>query len=165
MKRLFVILPLAWSLVACTPQPAAGPAVDAEKPPARAAETQPPELQPEATKPDIATSRSAPVTSGIPSKIPMPAAGTPTPALAPAAAIAYVCENGDELRVSYQGIVAQIAWTGGKTLVLSRSGRGDTNGEAYVGDGHTLLRRGNVVELKEDDGAYSRRCAESGASA
>lgn len=105
----------------------------------------------------------APVLEGIPSKIPMPAEGTPTQPLAIGARVSYVCESGSELQVAYAEASARVTWTGGNTLQLSRTGSAD--GETYAGDGHTLMRVGNVVQFRRDDGAYAWRCAENAASA
>ncbi|MEO5629387.1 MAG: hypothetical protein ABIQ62_06430 [Thermomonas sp.] len=125
----------------------------------------------QATNP--ATAEAAPMTSqkpaqvleGIPSKIARPAEDAPTPILPVGAQITYVCESGMPLRIAFAGALAYVDWTGGAKLTLSMGDAGVGGGEMYAGDGYTLRRLANVVELSAKAGGEFWRCAEGAASA
>lgn len=165
MKRACLILPLAL-LASCqrqqdkpVPSPTAATPTVAAQPAIAETPAPPPIEQANTTK-----GETQKVQAGIPRKIKLPPAETPTPMLAAQAEVAYVCESGTQLRVSYQGVTANIAWTGGRKLKLTRGGR-DGAGETYSGDGYTLQRRGNVVQLDAQAGGMSWKCEESASSA
>lgn len=168
MKRHACLMLLPVLLAACqrtpdaTTAPAAGAAAVQPVPNETAAAAAPATAT--ASAPAAAGAETPQVLEGIPRKIVMPAEA-PSTALAPETSITYVCESGSPLRVSYNGIVARIAWTEGRTLTLSRTGQKAEAGETYSGDGHVLLRRGSVIELSENGGARRWRCEESAASA
>ena len=169
MKRHACLILLPALLVACQRNPEATPAPAAEAAAAQPAANEPvaatsPPPAPGATPATpAARTGTEPVLEGIPRKIEMPAEA-PKAALAPETDITYVCESGSPLRVSYSGIVARIAWTGGRALTLSRA-QGAGTDEIYSGDGHTLLRRGSVIELSRSGGTQRWRCEEAEASA
>jgi len=105
------------------------------------------------------------VLEGIPRRIARPGPEVPTPPIATGAEVTYACESGAQLRVRYGGSVAEVAWTDGAWLTLSRSAPGTATGETYAGEGHVLLRLGNVVELRDERGGTVIRCAEAAANA
>lgn len=167
MKRACLIIPLALLASCQREQDKPVPSPTAETSPAAAqpvaAETPAPAPAP-IEQPKIAKGETQKVQAGIPRKIKLPPPETPTPMLAPQAEVAYVCENGTQLRVSYQGVTANVAWSGGRKLKLARGGR-DGAGETYAGDGFTLQRRGNVVQFDAQAGDTSWKCEESASSA
>ena len=101
---------------------------------------------------------------GIPRDIPDPDPGAATPPVAAGALVEYACESGASLRIAYEGIAARVAWTDGGTLLLTRAAQDVAGGESYSGDGHVLLRRGNVIELGIP-GGKTWRCMEAASSA
>jgi len=105
------------------------------------------------------------VLEGIPRPIARPAPGVPTPPIASGAEVTYACESGARLRVRYAGSVAEVAWTEGAWLTLSRTAPGNAGGETYAGEGRVLLRLGHVVELRDERGGPVIRCAEATANA
>lgn len=105
------------------------------------------------------------VMEGIPSRIALPPKGTETPVIAPGAEVTYVCESGMSLRVAFDGVRALVAWTDGRRMTLSRTAGDGGAGERYAGDGFTLRRVANVVELAQDGGGQQWRCAEGSATA
>lgn len=113
--------------------------------------------------PDVATAPQ--VLEGIPRPIARPGPEVRTPPIATGAEVAYACESGAQLRVRYGGSVAEVAWTDGAWLTLSRSAAGSAGGETYAGEGHVLLRLGNVVELRDARSGSLIRCAEAAANA
>lgn len=164
--RVPLVLALASVLVACGP----GPAPEAGKVAAAgeevAADAPPRDAPSPASAPDGARSRADPpaVLQGIPGDIPPSDPGVDTPPVAAGAQIEYACESGASLRIAYEGIVARVAWTDGGVLVLSRGTQQAGGGESYSGDGHVLVRRGNVVELGIP-GGRTWRCMEAASSA
>ena len=164
---------LSWSLLAmlaaCGPSPeapdapappdAAAPSADTTTAPAPGMEERP---APSTAK-SAAEAGDARVLQGIPRDIPAPAPDMPTPPLAEDSRVEYVCESGAPLRIRYRGATAEVAWTEGDALVLSRLAPAADGGERYEGGGHALSRRGNVVELQGAGRTW--RCAEAAANA
>lgn len=105
------------------------------------------------------------VLEGIPSKITMPPKDADTPPIAAGAEVTYVCESGMALRIAFDGVWAHVAWTDGRRLKLSKAANGSADGERYTGEGFTLSRVANVVELSQSQGGQRWRCAEGAASA
>lgn len=163
-------LSLVAMLVACGPTPETTDGPEAPDPAAPTADEAAPDP---VTEDRTATPSAKPspdagaaqVLQGIPGEIPLPDRDTPTPPLAEDSLVEYACESGSALRIRYRGATAEVAWTGGESLVLSRIAPGAEGGERYEGDGHALSRRGNVVELRAEGAGRTWRCAEGASNA
>ena len=182
MPRPRVLLPIAFAglVAACQDRPATATATTAAAPTATAtsgserlerdgpAEAEAGTAAPAPRPPDVATAPQGPapqVLEGIPRPIARPGPDVPTPPIASGAEVSYACESGAQLRVRYAGSVAEVAWTDGAWLTLSRTAPGGAGGETYAGERHVLVRLGHVVELRDERGGPVIRCAEATANA
>ena len=152
MNRTPILLvPLLAACTACQPRDTATQATEDVAP---------------APQAPIAVPKNDEVRSGVSNPIELPPADAPTPPMAEGADIAYTCEDGSELRITYAAGRANVTLADGGIVPLPRSPQAaqEAGGEVYAGEALTLHRLGNVVELQQDEGT-TRRCRESGGNA